>query len=86
MTRKSKPTMTELLREALTEADSLYAVAKATGVQKASLIRFVSGRQSLRLDIADRLATFFNIESRQVGRVNHGKRPPRRDFEGSRQP
>lgn len=63
-------TMTQLLREAMTkqEAPSLYAVAKATGTQKASLGRFVSGKQSLRLDLADRLADYFGIESRVVTR------------------
>jgi plasmid maintenance system antidote protein VapI len=55
-------TMTELLRQALIEADNNYAVAKATGVQKTSLIRFRRGEQSLRLDMADRLAAYFGIE------------------------
>mgnify|MGYP006283115169 FL=1 len=63
-------TMTNLLREALTEpgAPSLYSVAKATGTQKASLGRFVRGDQSLRLDLADRIAAHLNIESRRVRR------------------
>ncbi len=55
--------MTELLRQALIDADNKYAVAKATGVQKTSLIRFLRGEQSLRLDMADRLAAHFGIES-----------------------
>ncbi|MBI4717165.1 MAG: hypothetical protein HY763_05115 [Planctomycetes bacterium] len=67
-TQKSGKTMTELLREALREADSLYGVAKATGVQKASLIRFVSGRQSLRLDMADRLAAHFGVKCERRNR------------------
>lgn len=54
--------MTEWLRESLQEAESLNGVAVATGVQKASLIRFVSGRQSLRLDLADKLAQHFGIK------------------------
>lgn len=54
--------MTELLRQSLNEAQSLYAVSKATGVQKTSLIRFVRGEQSLRLDMADRLAGHLGIE------------------------
>lgn len=54
--------MTELLRQALAEAESLYAVAKATGVQKTSLIRFMRGEQSLRLDMADTLAAHLGIE------------------------
>ena len=58
---KGQATMTGLLRKALNEAQSLYAVAKATGVQKTSLIRFRRGEQSLRLDMADRLATHLGI-------------------------
>ena len=66
--KTTRATMTELLREALAEAESLNAVAVATGVQRASLIRFVKGRQSLRLDIADRLAAHLGIECRRVRR------------------
>ena len=58
--------MTALLRQLLARADSLYAVAKDTGVQKASLIRFLRGEQSLRLDKADRLAAYFDIEVKQI--------------------
>ena len=63
-------TMTELLRQALRDADSIRAVAKATGLKHPSLVRFVNGRQSLRLDLADRLAAYFGIESRQTTRKN----------------
>ncbi|TVQ30943.1 MAG: hypothetical protein EA376_11275 [Phycisphaeraceae bacterium] len=65
-------TMTELLREALREAPSLRAVARTTGVEAASLVRFRDGRQSLMLDAADRLAGYFGITSR----------PPRRRKDG----
>ena len=57
--------MTQLLREALGEADSLKSVARATGLQRASLMRFLRGDQSLRLDLADRLAAHFGIESKR---------------------
>jgi len=60
--------MTELLREALSEAESIRAVAKATGLRHSSLLRFVNGKQSLRLDLADRLAAYFGIESRRTDR------------------
>ena len=59
---KTKATMTDLLRQALAEAKSLNSVAVATGVQKASLIRFLRGEQSLRLDIADKLAAYFGFQ------------------------
>lgn len=62
--RREVVTITELLRAALKDADSLYGVAKATGVQQASLIRFLRGDQSLRLDVADKLAVHLGIECR----------------------
>jgi plasmid maintenance system antidote protein VapI len=58
---RNSATMTDLLRKAIADAGSLRAVARATGVQPASLVRFVSGRQSLRLDMADRLAAHFGV-------------------------
>ena len=60
--------MTQALRQALAESKSLYAVAKSTGVQRASLIRFLRGDQSLRLDKADVLAAYFGIQVKQKGR------------------
>ena len=60
--------MTELLRQAITDADSLLGIARDTGVQRASLRRFRDGEQSLRLDLADKLAAYFCIESRQIRR------------------
>jgi len=61
--------MTELLREALAECDeSLRAVARAAGCHHPSLVRFMAGKQSLRLDIADKLAAYFGIECRRKRR------------------
>lgn len=56
-------TMTELLREALTEADSIRAVARENGLDHSSLVRFANSEQSLRLDLADKLAAHFGIVS-----------------------
>lgn len=66
--KKDKPTMTELLRQALAECDSLRAVERATGVKNPSLVRFVRGDQSLRLDLADKLAEHFGIECSRTRR------------------
>ena len=65
MSRRSKrtPTMTELLREAIANADTLLGIERATGVHRAALRRFRDGETSLRLDIADKLADYFRIES-----------------------
>ena len=60
--------MTELLREALTGCESFQAVERATGVKRQSLMKFARGEQSLRLDMADRLAHHFGIECRRKGR------------------
>ena len=50
-----------LRREIGTSGETIYAIAKATGLEVASLRRFASGRQSLRLDLADRLAAHFGL-------------------------
>ena len=68
MPRKAKDTMTKLLKQALSEADSLRAVERATGVKNPSLVRFLQGKQSLRLDLADKLADHFGIVSRRSRR------------------
>lgn len=66
--RTGNPTMTELLRQAIAEADSFLSVEKATGVKRQSLMKFVRGEQSLRLDMADRLAAHFGIKCRRTRR------------------
>lgn len=53
--------MTELLRAALAEAPSLREVERETGVKRQSMMKFLRGEQSLRLDIADRLADYFGV-------------------------
>lgn len=63
-----KGTMSELLRQAIREAPSIRSVARATGLDHASLIRFERGEQSLRLDLAEKLAAHFGIECRRVRR------------------
>ena len=39
----------------------LLALSNATGVQRASISRFLSESQSLRLDCADKLAAHFGL-------------------------
>lgn len=62
--------ITDLLRTtvaaAIDKGDTTYlALEQATGVTRASIMRFVRGSQSLRLDMADRLAVFFGLELRR---------------------
>jgi plasmid maintenance system antidote protein VapI len=66
--RSAKPTMTDQLREALAEAESLRAIERATGVKRQSMMKFLRGEQSLRLDKADKLAKHFGVESRRAKR------------------
>jgi plasmid maintenance system antidote protein VapI len=50
------------LRRAIVESGIPYKTLEtATGVTRASIMRFVRGDQSLRLDIADRLAHQFGL-------------------------
>ena len=61
--------MSDALREAIKESSMSYgAIERATGVKKASLIRFVRGERSLRLDLADKLAEHFGIGVQRSGR------------------
>jgi plasmid maintenance system antidote protein VapI len=42
----------------------LIALARATGVQRMSIARFLRGDTSLRLDKAEKLAAYFGLELR----------------------
>lgn len=66
----AKPqTITEALKRAIRESgESLYAICKATDFNPDSLSRFMRGEQSLRLDLADKLAAYFEIECQQKRR------------------
>jgi hypothetical protein len=59
-----RKTMTDLLRQHLQDADSIRGVAREAGLGHTSLVRFINGQSSLRLDKADALAAYFGIESR----------------------
>jgi plasmid maintenance system antidote protein VapI len=38
------------------------AIERGTGVKRQSIMRFMRGERSLRLDMADRLAAFFGLK------------------------
>ncbi len=62
---KSKPrlTMTDVLKQAIQESGlTLYRIAKETGIVGTSLLRFMQGETSLRLDKADVLAEYLGLE------------------------
>ena len=59
---KQPPTMSDVLRQTIRESGiPLLTLAEETGVQRASIGRFVSESQSLRLDCADKLARHFGL-------------------------
>ncbi len=67
-------TMTDTLRKAVRRSKrSLYAIAAGAKVKRPSLSRFMAGTQSLRLDMADRLAGYFGLELRPV-RMPRGRK------------
>ena len=67
-TRKPTSTLTSVLRDAIIERGVSYkALSRETGVARASIQRFVDCRQSIRLDMADRLAAYFGLELRKRG-------------------
>lgn len=61
--------MTDAIKRAVRDSgQSLYAICKATGLNEDSLSRFMRGKQSLRLDLADSLAAYFRIECHRTRR------------------
>ena len=62
-TPTKKATISEVLREAINQCDlSFQELERQTGVKRQSMMKFVRSEQSLRLDIADKLADFFELE------------------------
>jgi hypothetical protein len=63
--RSTTSPITDALRRAIAESGLSYkSLSRETGVARASIQRFIDGRQSLRLDKADRLAAYFGLEVR----------------------
>ena len=57
-----RATLSDVLRAAVVASGMPYqALERETGVARASIMRFVRGTQSLRLDMADRLAARFGL-------------------------
>lgn len=63
----TQPTMTDVLRDAIRQSGAAHiALERATGVKRGSIMRFVRGERSLRLDKADALAAYFGLTLRPV--------------------
>jgi plasmid maintenance system antidote protein VapI len=71
MSKQNSPApISDLLRRTIAAAierkqTNYKALQRETGVTRASIMRFVTGTQFLRLDMADRLATYFGLELRR---------------------
>jgi plasmid maintenance system antidote protein VapI len=66
--RLSESPITDVLRRAIIESgESFNSLERETGVTRASIMRFVRGTNSLRLDMADRLAEHFGLSLQKQG-------------------
>jgi hypothetical protein len=64
--RQRKTPITDLLKRSIVESGIPYnQLERATGVKRASIIRFLRGDQSMRLDLAERLMVYFGLEVRK---------------------
>ncbi len=69
MVKRKYRSLTEALIDALNETDvPLRQVERETGVKRQSIMKFVRGEQSLRLDIGDKLAAYFGLEVHRTGK------------------
>jgi len=60
---KAKQAISDALRKAVVDSGLPFLkLEQATGVKRQSLMKFMAGEQSLRLDIADKLAAYFGLE------------------------
>ena len=68
-------TVTEILRRAIQASGvPLLQIEKQTGVQRASLSRFVRRERHLRSDAVDKLARYFKLELKPAaGRRKRGR-------------
>jgi len=54
--------ISDTLKQAIVDSGIPYkSLERETGVKRSSIQRFVDGRQSIRLDMADRLAVRFGL-------------------------
>ncbi len=63
--------ISDVLRRTIAQAvqsgqTNYLALERETGVTRASIMRFVRGRQSLHLGMADKLAAHFGLELRRT--------------------
>ena len=65
----------DALRQAIDRSGlTMYHIAKDAGLDFSSLSRFCHGERSLKLESADKLAEYFNLEVRPAGRKRGKKK------------
>jgi DNA-binding Xre family transcriptional regulator len=62
-------TVSEQLREAIRQYDSVNALAADSGVSQSSLQRFVTEERDLRLETVDRLCQYLRLELTPTART-----------------
>ena len=71
---KQPAPITDLLRETIIASKlPLLTLQEETGVKRASIMRFIRGEQSLRLDIADKLAAYFGLALQPIKAKKKGR-------------
>jgi plasmid maintenance system antidote protein VapI len=65
MARKKTNNMVAVLRDAMVRHEqSLYGIAKSSGVEYSALLRFRAGERGLTLETAAKLADYLGLELR----------------------
>lgn len=60
--KRRKAPISDALRNSIKDSGLRYSdLERTTGVKRASIMRFVRGERTLRLDMADRLAAYFGL-------------------------
>jgi hypothetical protein len=63
--RRLKQPLTDALKKAIADSELTFlTLEQETGVLRQSLMSFMRGESSLRLDMADKLAEYFKLELR----------------------
>ena len=61
--KQNSQAITEALKQSIANTNvSLREIERKTGVKHQSIMKFIRGEQSLRLDLADRLAAYFGLK------------------------
>jgi plasmid maintenance system antidote protein VapI len=72
--KKQPAPITDLLRETIIASKMpMQAIERETGVARLSIARFIRGTNSLRLDVADKLAAYFGLALQSIKAKKKGR-------------